>query len=149
MSNRLSSPRPWQAWLAVLVGAYCCYLLYAQFLGLRVYFRSDIVTNKEQFAEHLLRMSGVFILACAALLGWLRRPFAFWVAVSGALTYLLPWFYGYASSVAAQPQSHLKWHMLKVYPVLSWQWLVFPCLGALLVYIVARENRVKPSGGGR
>nr|WP_246881487.1 DUF1010 domain-containing protein [Acidovorax sp. JG5] len=140
MSVRLQSPQSWRLWLVALLCMYCCYLLYAQALVIRMYIMPNVIANETFLVEHLFRMVGTFILACASFLGCLRKRRAILAAVFGAMVYLAPWIYNYASVVTVQSQSHLKWHMLKSYPMLSWQWFVFPCVAVLLIHIATSGN---------
>lgn len=140
MSVRLQPPQSWRLWLVATLCVYCCYLFYVQALVVRTYMSPNIIANDTFLTEHLFRMIGVFILACASLLGCLRNRWATLIAVFGAMAYLAPWVYNYANVVSVQPQSHLKWHMLKSYPMLSWQWLVFPCVAVLLIHVATRGN---------
>jgi hypothetical protein len=118
--------QPWETWVVVALGLWSLNLLYGSALDLQIFFRSDIVTNQEQFAEALLRLAGLILLDLGALVLFCKRRFALLLVIVGFLLYLAPWAYHYYELSASQPQPHLVWHMIKTYPKLTWQWLPLP-----------------------
>ena len=118
--------QPWESWVVVALGIWALYLLYGSALGLRVFFREDVTTNHEQFAEALFRLAGLIVLELGTLALIFKRRLALLLVSLGVLLYLGPWAYHYYELSASQPQPHLTWHMIKSYPVLTWQWLPLP-----------------------
>ena len=128
--------QPWQTWVVIALGLWSAYLLYASALSLRIFFRADIITNQEQFAEALLRLAGLVLFVLGAFALSLKRRLALLLVGMGFLLYLAPWAYRYYQVSATQQQPHLVWHMIKMYPKFTWEWLPLP-IGMLLFNVLA------------
>ena len=132
--------QPWETWIVVALGLWCSYLLYLSALHLRIYFNPTITTNAEQFTEALCRVAGLAFMVSGTLVLFLKRRSALvWVGF-GVLTYLAPWVYRWYYVSASQPQPHLVWHMVKVYPRLAWQ--ILPLPSVILVFTALAHRRL-------
>lgn len=128
--------QPWETWVVLVLGLWTLYSIYGYALGLRIFFRPDIVTYHGLFAELLLRLAGLVLLALGAAALFFKRTIALLLVCVGVLVYLAPWSYKYYELCVSQPQPHLTWHVIKTYPKLTWRELPLP-FGILLFTALA------------
>lgn len=132
--------QPWETWVVIALCLWSSRLLYGHALHLQIFFRPDIVTNSEQFAEAILRFSGLALLFLGATVLLFKRRLALLLVIAGFLIHLAPWAYRYYELSSSQPQPHLVWHMIKTYPRLTWQELLAPV--GFLVFTVLAIHRL-------
>ena len=132
--------QPWQTWVVVGLCLWSTQLLYGYAAHLPVFFRADVVTSSGQFAEAVFRLVGLTVLFLGALILVFKKRWALWLAIAGFVLHLAPWAYHYFDVTTSQPEPHLVWHMIKVYPKLTWPTLVVPV--AFLVFTVLAARRL-------
>lgn len=135
----------WPLLLLAYGGFHSTRLLISYILVLKTFLRPDIIVSHGQILEHCFRMTGLTFFVLGTLLAFFRKPVARWAVVVGAIAYIAPWLYQYYELVTSQPQSHLKWHMLKIFPKAQWAWLSLPIVMLVAVFFTLRFYRANPA----